>query len=84
MNKMTKTERLYGKNFDKKYLKMQIEVCEYKLQEIEVLLDELLKVNMYARDEDRLREVEEAREWNEKVIKDNEEMLREDDESENT
>jgi len=79
MNDMLKTERLYGKNFDKKYLKMQIEVCEYKLQRIGILVDELLKVSMYARDEDRLREVLKARDWNEKVIRDSEDMLREDD-----
>jgi len=76
---MTKTERLYGKNFDKKYLNMQIEVCGYKLQRIGILVDELLKVSMYARDEDRIREVLKARDWNEKVIRDSKDMLREED-----
>jgi thymidylate synthase len=72
---MTKTEYLYGKDFDKQILKKQIEVCEYKLAKIERLIKELLKVPYEARDKDRLREVLEARDWNEKVLRESEEIL---------
>ncbi len=73
---MTKTEYMYGKGFDKEVLKKQIEICEYKLERISLLLYELLKVNMYARDEDRIRILINARDWNEEVIRDSKEMLR--------
>ncbi len=53
---MTKTEYLYGRGFDKKFIQMQKEVCEYKLEWIEVLIKYLLKAPYYARD------------WNEEVL----------------
>ena len=72
---MKKTEYLYGLGFDKKYIKMQKEVCEYKLERIEVLIKHLLKPPHYARDEDRLRAVMKARDWNEEVLRECKEML---------
>ncbi len=72
---MKKTEYLYGLGFDKKYIQMQKDVCEYKLERIEVLIKHLLKPPHYARDEDRLRAVMKARDWNEEVLRECEEML---------
>ena len=72
---MTKTEYLYGRGFDEKFIQMQKEVCEYKLERIEVLIKYLLKAPYYARDEDRLRAVMKARDWNEEVLRECEEML---------
>jgi len=46
------------------------------IKRISLLLHELLKVNMYARDEDRIRILINARDWNEEVIRDSKEMLR--------
>ena len=65
---MTKTEYLYGKDFDKRHLKMQIEICEYKLEKIEKLLKVLLDVPIYARDDERLGEIVKARDFNQRII----------------
>ena len=76
---MTKTEYLYGRGFDEKFIQMQKEVCEYKLERIEVLIKvlikHLLKVPYCTRDEDRLRAVMKARDWNKEILRECEEML---------
>ena len=67
---MKPTKYLYGKDFENKYLDMQIQVCEYKLARIKELLTTLLSVPMYARDEQRINAILEAREFNENLLKD--------------
>jgi len=73
---MTKTEYLYGRNFSADMLNQQLNICNYKLERLKLLLDELLSVSMYARDEARIRKVLRAREWNENLKTECEEMLR--------
>jgi len=74
---MTKTEYLYGLGFDKTILEKQIEVCEYKLQRISMLMNKLIDIPFYARDEDRIDKLLKARTWNENLLQESKEMLKE-------
>ena len=71
---MKKTERLYGVP-PSKYAKLQIELCEMKLADIKVLVDELRpKLNLLDRSPEqkdlqaRIQEIKEAKQFNEDLI----------------
>lgn len=75
MDDFATTEELYGKNFDKRYLLMQKEVCEAKIEAAMKRLLFLLQFPLEKRDHKAITKIEKAIDYNEKLLKDTERAL---------
>ena len=75
MDNFATTEELYGENFDKRYLLMQKEVCEAKIEAATKRLLFLWQVPLKKRDHKAINKVEKAIAFNEKLLKDTERAL---------
>ena len=75
MDNFATTEELYGENFDKRYLLMQKEVCEAKIEASMKRLLFLLQFPLEKRDHKTITKIEKALTYNEKLLKDTERAL---------
>jgi hypothetical protein len=60
---MTKTTYLFGEDIDKTIIEIQKSVAKYKIKKAGELLTKLLRVNMYARDDERIAKVIKAQQF---------------------